>query len=45
MMVRGRPLEETRLVRRLYASELRSTLFNEPKTTVEVPAQVAKRPL
>ena len=45
MMLRGRSLEETRLVRRLYARELRITLFDKPKTTVEVPAQVAKRPL
>ena len=45
LRLRRQSLEETRLVHGLYSRELRSTLFTNPKTTVEVSSQVAKRPL
>ena len=44
LALRRQPLAEPRLVRHLYESELRRTLFS-PSTSAEVPAQVAKRPL
>lgn len=45
LVLRRQPLDETRLERRLYGSELRRTLFARDTGIAEVPAQVAKRPL
>lgn len=42
LALRRQPLEEPRLVRHLYETELRRTLFAR-NTSAEVPAQVAKR--
>jgi GT2 family glycosyltransferase len=44
LTLRRQSLEETRLVQQLYARELRNTIFTNT-SEVEVPAQVAKRPL
>lgn len=44
LTLRRQSLEETRLVQQLYARELRNTIFTK-SSEVEVPAQVAKRPL
>jgi GT2 family glycosyltransferase len=44
LTLRRQSLEETRLVQELYARELRNTIFTK-SSKVEVPAQVAKRPL
>ena len=44
LTLRRQPLEETRLVRRLYKDELQNFLFGN-KRAAEVPPQVAKRPL
>lgn len=44
LALRRQPLEETRLVRRLYATELRRTLFPR-QATADVPPTGAKRPL
>jgi len=44
LTLRRQSLEETRLVQELYARELRDTIFTK-SSKVEVPAQVAKRPL
>lgn len=44
LALRRRPLEETRLVRRLYGNELYNFLFAD-KAVAKVSAEVAKRPL
>ena len=44
LTLRRQPVEETRLVRRLYKDELHNFLFGN-KRVAEVPPQVAKRPL